>query len=64
MPQPLDTALSVRANDQSLIKFKARCNQMNRRYQDVLREMIDAFADDRLFIKSTNDSQKGTYYVD
>jgi len=37
---------------------------MNRRYQDVLREMIDAFADDRLFIKSTNDSQKGTYYVD
>tara|TARA_R110000787_G_C13443394_1_gene446728 strand:+ start:5828 stop:6025 length:198 start_codon:yes stop_codon:yes gene_type:complete len=59
----LNTQLHVRTNSDSLSAFKDRCKSMNRQYQDVLREMIEAFADDRLSIVPTNINQKDSYYV-
>lgn len=43
--------LSLRVKPQDLAKFKTRCEKLNKPYQIVIREMIEAFNQNRLTIQ-------------
>ena len=53
--------LTVRVKRSELDRFKDHCNQeLNRRYSDVVREMLTALCAGRLKIEPTT-AQKGLY---
>lgn len=50
--------LSLRIDDETITVFKNKCSdELKRQYQNVVREMIEAFNEGRLKIKPT-ESQK------
>lgn len=65
--ETLDDSLGLRVNSEAFQKFKERCSLINRPYQDVIREFMDAYVDGRASIRLTEAQQqamKETYRVD
>lgn len=59
--KPLDDRLALRLNAKDKRAFVRKCDKSNRQYQDLLREMIVAFNEDRLRIVKPD--QLGDLYV-
>lgn len=51
--ETLDDSLAMRVRSGAMVKFKQRCSLINRPYQDMLRELIEAFGDGRVSIQLT-----------
>lgn len=49
---------AVRIEESLLVKFKKRCNGLRRHYSDVLRELMTAFAENRITIKRDKKSEE------
>ena len=52
----------VRVDPKSHQRFRAKCTKLNRDYSDMLRELIEAFADGRIKITPT-EAAKDIYDV-
>lgn len=61
----LDTQLTIRVSEATRNAFVVKCQKMNRRYSDMLREFMEAFNKDNLTIKrNPNHPAKGLYQDD
>ncbi len=55
----LDDVLTVRINSKTKEDFKTKAGTLNRGYQVLLREIVDAFNNDRVRIIPTDEQKKG-----
>lgn len=53
-----DGRIQLRLPNQDLTAFIRRCNAMNRNHQDVLREIVVAFHEERLVISPNPELRK------
>lgn len=56
----MDGKINVRIPNEDILKFKRRCDKINRPYQVMLREIVTAFNENRLVIKQ-NPEHKDLY---
>lgn len=54
----LDSTLAIRIKDSAGDEFKRKCSVLGREYSEVMRELIDAFNDDRLTIQKSAEQIK------